>query len=239
MNSIARIVVTFTMPLLILGCGGNKPQQPSPEPQRPVVRVHPVFHTPITRSSTHRPAIQLDIKDDGEFIGRAELYLTVQSSAFPAETWIVLPVNVGDFAGCRTRYVQLPFEVQSKDVLLFNVLDEDGLTDAEEKLVLKACHVGGYCIHFSGKIYAPQLEVIIDPVANVGAEILGDAIINDFRQNKFKNLGIAEYITPPQMPQFPNEANELTLLDSKTLKARVVLKIYGPDSPIEFAAAQR
>lgn len=44
---------------------------------------------------------------------------------------------------------------------------------------------------------------------------------------------------PPQLPQFPNEANEVTLLDSNSLKARVVLKMYGPDSPIEFATAQR
>lgn len=239
MTSTARFVAAFTMSLLMLGCGGNIPPQPPTEPQRPVVRIHPVFHTAITRSSNRRPAIQLDLKDDGEFFGRAELYLTVQSSAFPAETWIVLPVNVGDFAGCRTRYVQLPFEIQSKDVLLFNVLDEDGLTDAEEKLVLKACQASGYCIQLAGLIYAPQLEFIIEPAVDVGAEILGDAIVSDVRQHKFKNLGTAEYITPPQMPQYPNEANELTLLDSKTLKARVVLKMYGPDSPIEFATAQR
>ncbi len=236
MTTTVRFVIAITFPLLILGCGGNKPRPPE---QRPAVRVHPVFHTAITRNSNRRPAIQLDVKNDGEWFGRAELYLTVQSSAFPAETWIVLPVNVGDFAGCRTRYVQLPFEVQPKDVLLFNVLDEDGLTDAEEKLVLKACQAGGYCIHRAGLVYEPKLAFIIEPAVGVGAEILGDAIVSDFRQHKFKNLGTAEYITPPQLPQYPNEANELTLLDSKSLKARVVLKLYGPDSPIEFATAQR
>lgn len=133
---------------------GGRSKAPRVTP-RQAVRLHPVFHTPLTGRSNARPAIQVEVLDESEsWWTRVELYLTVQSSRFPKETQIILPINVGDFVGCRTRFVQLPFEVQEGDVLLFNLLDEDELTPEEEQVLLRACRTAGYAVACAGALYA-------------------------------------------------------------------------------------
>lgn len=60
---------------------------------------HQVFKTALTGQSRSRPAIQVDILDESKYwLFTAKLYLAVQSSRFPAETWVIVPLNVGNFA---------------------------------------------------------------------------------------------------------------------------------------------
>ncbi len=78
---------------------------------------HPIFNTPVSSMQATRPAIQVDVIDDSEVVGTAELYLTVQSSRSDADTRIIFPINVRDFQGCTSRFIQLPFEVETGDSL--------------------------------------------------------------------------------------------------------------------------
>ncbi|MDA1013414.1 MAG: hypothetical protein O3A00_03050, partial [Planctomycetota bacterium] len=73
---------------------------------------HPVFATPVSYQASQYPAIQVDVLDADEtpYLTTAELYLSLQSSRFPDQTRVLLPVNVGDFGGCPSRFVVLPFE---------------------------------------------------------------------------------------------------------------------------------
>jgi hypothetical protein len=81
--------------------------------------IRPVFHIPVSGQSFARPAVLVEILDDTELggLGTAELYLSVQSSRFPSDVQVILPVNRGSFRGCKYRFVQLPFEVEEGDTL--------------------------------------------------------------------------------------------------------------------------
>lgn len=234
--SCAALLIIFTMFLVaVVLRGGSK--APAVTPQQ-AVRLHPVFHTPLTGHSSARPAIQVEVLDESEsWWTRAELYLTVQSSRFPKETQIILPINVGDFAGCRTRFIQLPFEVQEGDVLLFNLLDEDELTSEEEQMLLGACRTAGYGVVCAGALYAPAAARLTAPVLTKTAAILGQVVLQDIRQHKFEHYGDAEFIVPWELPQRPQDANKLTLLNDRNY-AYLVLKLYGPPTPIPLAASE-
>jgi hypothetical protein len=208
------------------GCGTER----SPRP----VTVHPVFRTPVTGKSSSRPAVQVDILDESEhWFGTAELYLTVQSSRFPESTWIVLPLNIGDFSGCRSRFVQLPFEVQSGDLLLFNLLDNDELAAEQEDLILEGCRGCGFCVLVAGEVFCPTAAMIVAPVIPIATEILGQAVVADVHMHCFDNMGTAEYPVPKTLPSEPQQAAKLSLLDDSN-RARVVLKIFGPDELLPF-----
>ena len=239
-NSRLHFSALFAFVVILSGCGGSGPVLPEPivetldKPAPPPRIIHPVFHTVVTAESSSRPAIQVDVLDASEsFLTTAELYLAVQSSRFPAETWVLLPINVGDFSGCRLRYVQLPFEVEPGDNVVFNLLDDDNLSDAEEKAILKGCRAAGYCISVAGQIYCPKASAIITPLSATSADILGTAILTDCTQHKFDNYGTAEYIVPKSMPSEPQQANKLSVLDGSNY-ARVALRIYAP--PQELGA---
>ncbi|MGH7138049.1 MAG: hypothetical protein ACREHD_20045 [Pirellulales bacterium] len=227
MNRIAFWLALST--LVAGGCGrfGNPATTPA-------VPAHPVFHTPVSGQPQARPAIQVKILDDSEWgFFTAELYLAVQSSRFPAETWVILPLNVGDFAGCRERYVQLPFEVTHSDQLVFNLLDEDKLTEEQEKLVLHGCRAGGYCVLVAGKIYTPELGLILQPVATAATELLGSAIIDEISLHYFHNRGTAEFVVQLPLPADPQSANNLSLMDRGN-NVPVVLRLYGPPTSLQF-----
>ena len=211
--------------LVFAGCGGEAASD---------VPSHPVFDTPLSGQSHARPALQVDIKDASEDIFfTAELYIAVQSSRFPQDTWVLLPLNVGDFAGSRTRFVQLPFEVQPNDTLLFNLLDNDKLSREQERLVLKGCRSAGYCLLVAGAIYCPQAAHIARPVVPVASEVLGQAVISEVGMHYFENFGTAEYIVPPILPNTPHAANELSVR-SESNYVPAVLKLYGPSDHLIF-----
>ena len=218
------------------GCSRSKQAtEPASVKVKPVA-YHPVFRTPVTGTSLMRPAIQveiLDARENGLLRTTAELYLTVQSSRFPAETWVVLPINVGEFAGCRVRFIQLPFEVEPRDNLVFNLLDEDDLSDADVTALLGACRATGYCVSIAGKVYCPQASSFISPAAHAASEILGDVVVADASQHKFENYGVAEFIVPSSLPTEPQEANRLSLVDSSNY-SRMVIKLYSPPNPLDF-----
>ena len=223
------------------GCGrsdsadATKSAEPDRDSAAPAIVVHPVFQTQISGRSSARPAIQVDIKDASEdFFFTAELYLAVQTSRFPSETWVLLPLNIGDFAGAQTRFVQLPFEVSEGDTLLFNLLDNDEINEELEELVLEGCAASGYCLLVAGKIYAPPVANILEPAVPIAARILGTSILHDVGLHNFENFGTAEFIVPNHLPSQPHQANELSIRNSSNY-VPVVLKIYGPRESIVFS----
>ncbi len=188
---------------------------------------HPIFKTPLTGNVGARPAIQVDVVDDSEMFGTAELYLTVQSSRFSEDVRLIFPVNRGDFIGCRSRFIQLPFEVVDGDVILFNMLDEDDLSPAEEKNLLDACRAGGYCLEIAGYFVAPSLTLLARPAFCSASEIVGEGIVIHYRENTFKNVGVGEYIVQSSRPRAPNEANRVTLVQQPS-RARAHVRVYFP-----------
>jgi len=227
-----RVIALLLLILLAAsGCTSAHVAQKIPVPDM----IHPIFHTSVSGSSPARPAIQIDIKDATEdFLFTAELYLSVQSSRFPSNTRILMPLNVGDFAGARTRFVQLPFEVREDETLLFNLLDNDGLSHDQEQMVLKGCRATGYCLLIGGEVYCPGSAALAQPVVNIAAQIIGEAIVQDIALHYFENFGTAEYIVPRYLPGKPHQANELSIRNEANY-VPAVLKIYGPAEELEFS----
>lgn len=196
---------------------------------------HPIMGTPVTGTSASRPAIQVDIIDASEWAGTAELYLAVQSSRSPSDCWTLLPINVGDFSGCMSRFVQLPFEVEPGDTVLFNLLDDDGLSSEEEGHIITACRGAGYCIWLAGTIYQPGLKAFVSPKLTANAsELLGKSVLDDVENDKFDNYGVAEFIVQDSLPATPSQANKLSLIDEGKY-VRVQLRLYGPASPLPLS----
>jgi hypothetical protein len=99
------------------------------------------------------------------------------------------------------------------------------------------CRLSGYCVLAGGALYAPSAAKLIHPVMPGIAAALGEAVVSSFSLAKFENLGQETDITPPSLPRQPNEANRLTLLNDSHY-ARVQLRIYGPETPLAFQAAE-
>ena len=211
----------------------------SSSPDVPKPLKHPVFATPVSRESPSYPAVQVDVLDADEtpFLTTAELYLSLQSSRFPDQTRVLLPVNVGDFGGVTSRFVVLPFEPVPGDEWIINLVDDDDLTDEEEAAILAASRVSGFCVWKGVNIYATK-QTLAQPARvieeNEGefftqqAEILGKAVAASISSGKFDNYGSAKYVVPSNIPRSPRDANKLTILDGT--KARANLRIYFQDS---------
>lgn len=192
---------------------------------------HPLFKTPLSGDSYARPAILVDVLDESEFWGTAELYLKVQSSRFPSDVAVVFPINRGDFVGCRSRFIQLPFEVADGDLLLLNVLDEQSLSAEQEAVLLKACESVGYCLAYGAHICRPDLGRLIEPGFMGVARVVGDGIVMELQSNPFRNMGSAEYIVQTSRPNQPQDANPVTLLSSSNY-GRAQVRIYFPNLPL-------
>lgn len=188
---------------------------------------HPIFNTPLTAAAASRPAVLVTITDESEDLGTAEIYLAVQSSRFPADTRILLPVNLGDFAGCSKRYIALPFEVADGDNLIFNLIDEDGLSESQENVRLDACQTSGYCLAIASAIYRPEIGSLVKPLTDEVSELLGQGIVLGLRDATFEPIGAAEFIVGHDRPHGPQLANQLTLLDSGSY-SRGSLRVYFP-----------
>lgn len=186
---------------------------------------HPIFSTPISGEDYARPAIRIDVRDDSEIFGRAELYLSVQSSHFPRNTYVLFPVNRGDFQGCRSRFIQLPFEVNSGDQILFNLLDDDKL-GANESCVLDASRAAGYCLVIAGNIVRPDLSRLLEPAFMSASQVIGNSVVLHFQQNPFENMGVGEFIVQDSRPTSPQEANQIAILNGNY--ARATVRVYYP-----------
>jgi hypothetical protein len=208
-----------------MGCSNQ--QSPLSVPDTLKEYTHPLFATPVSTKTSIRPAVQVDILDASEgWLFTAELYMAVQSSRFPEGTWVVLPLNRGDFEGVTKRFIQLPFEVREGDSIVFNLLDNDGLGFKDEMLIVGACKATGYCIFRAGQAYQPVVAAIAKPAINIAADSVATLILEECHLHQFDNYGAAEYIVPAQLPGTPNLANQLTVLDNSRY-ARVQLKLYG------------
>jgi hypothetical protein len=199
--------------------------------------IHPVFHTPVSGKSVARPAVLVEVLDDTELhgLGTAELYLSVQSSRFPNDVQVILPVNRGSFRGCKYRFVQLPFEVEDGDILALDLIDDNQMTPEQEQLVLQACRAGGFCIQVGGAIMQPEIDWIVRPTTAAAAEAMGQGIVLTFHDSPFRNFGRATFIVQHDRPRFPQEANLVTLLDTSNY-SRATVKVYFPDSSLLFDA---
>ncbi len=193
---------------------------------------HPVFKTPLSGNASSRPAVFVDILDRSEILGDAELYLSVQSSRSPSGVNVLFPLNVGDFRGCMSRYIQLPFEVETGDELLLNLLDEDGLSGEDEKLVLDASKAAGYCVAIACSVYRPNLEQLISPGAISVAGILGNAVVQGLKNDCFENFGKGEFIVHSSRPAMPRDANRISLLDTKN-RVNAQVRVYFPISKLQ------
>jgi len=200
--------------------------------------IHPVFNTPVSGQSSARPAVLVEILDDTELggLGTAELYLSVQSSRFPSTVHVILPINRGDFRGCKYRFVQLPFEVVEGDTLALDLVDDNQMTPEQEELVLGASRAGGFCIQRGGAILQPELHWIVRPTTVVVSEVVGQGIVLKLRDSPFRNFGRATFIVQQSCPKRPHEANPVALLDSGNY-SRATVKVYFPDSPLSFGPA--
>ena len=199
--------------------------------------IHPVFHTPVSGQSSARPAVLVEILNDTERgIETAELYLSVQSSRFPSNVQVILPINRGNFRGCKYRFVQLPFEVEEGDTLAFDLVDNDEMTLEQEELVLGASRAGGFCIQLGGAIMQPELDWIVRPTTTAVSEVVGQGIVLKFRDSPFRNFGRATFIVQQSYPKLPHEANPVALLDVNNY-SRATVKVYFPDSPLSFDPA--
>jgi hypothetical protein len=201
--------------------------------------VHPVFQTPVSGNFSARPAVLVEVLDDTERGGleTAELYLSVQSSRFPSEVQVILPINRGSFRGCKYRFVQLPFEVEDGDTLALDLVDDDQMTPEQEQLVLDACRAGGFCIQVGSAIIQPELDWIVRPTTVAVSEVVGQGIVLKFRDSPFRNFGRATFIVQQDRPRFPHDANPIALLDDNYSRAKVT--VYFPDSARSFGAVNQ
>lgn len=230
-----------TMLLVFTGCAQ---ESAPPPPGTTAVQslplpppLHPVLHTPVTGNPINRPAVLVDVLDDSEsWFSSAELYLSVQSSQFPASTRVLLPINIGDFEGCRTRFVQLPFEVAPEDHLVFELLDDDVLSAEDEQRIVTGCRLTGYCLLIGGSVYAPSAAKVAAPLMEPAADFLGEAILGSLSMSAFECIGKARFTVTGPLPEQPHKANPLTLLDDSRY-CRVQLQIfYGPPAPPDLPA---
>ena len=85
---------TLAIGLLLTGCGEL---EDATSAGRPVATyIHPVFGTVVSDVSPVRPVVLVELLDASEsYFGDAVLYLTVQSSRFPDQTRLLLPLNRG------------------------------------------------------------------------------------------------------------------------------------------------
>lgn len=229
------VVVTILAALIFDGSAPPfNPPNPGGAATAPKLRFHPDLGTPITGESSWRPAILVTILDDSEsWFGTAELYLAAQSSRMPGGNRVLLPLNVGQMQGCTVRFVQLPFEVLPGDVIVFDLLDEDSLGNADETLLLNSCKSLGWCLWLGGKVFVPPaVGMFVDPgVGAVAGGSIGEAILANLARDVFDNYGAAQFVVPNSLPATPAMANKVAIID-KSNYSRATLQIYGPLSTL-------
>lgn len=182
----------------------------------------PIF---VSREGAVYPAIQVDLLDAIETwpFTTAELYLSLQSSRFPDQTLVLLPINVGDFSGVASRFVILPFEAIPGDEWTINLLDDDHLSDEEEKTVLACSRLAGMCVWHGIHVYPVRVDESNDADGfTQQTELVGRAIAQS--SEKFDNYGTAKFVVPKSLPHNARDANVLTILDGT--KARANIRVF-------------
>jgi hypothetical protein len=205
---------------------------------------HPTFHTPITYDSFRRFALKTNLipgEDQWFEFEEDELYLQISSNKFPPKTYVLMPVKVGEGnQGTISRYMQLPFEVNSGDKITFKLIEEDGLEEEQSELLFKSFETAGFCIGKQLKIYAPSIEFVerltvataADQAAfNDAFNAIGEVLISRLKRNAFEPFGEATYIVPDDVSTDPSNPIEVPLNDDDT--PRLIIQIYAPDETLQ------
>lgn len=198
---------------------------------------NPVFDTPLTLSPDARPAIQVEIVDADThvlFNGYYSFYLSVQSSRFTnSETRVLFPLNVGNFKGCTSKFVQLPFEVDDGDNLVLDLVYESGLSDDERKLVLNLGRATGYFVARAHACYSYRAKGMEPAYARLGELLAEEYTLKN--PESFKNLAKAECLIQSSRPRSPQQANRITLIEDSGAKklVRAHVRLYYPSSPLQ------
>ena len=211
------LLAPLAVALLACGCSSNEDAaepidvpavaaEPAPPPTVPLRLM-----SGDPPAGTVRPAVRIHLEDQTEsWFGNAELYLTVQSSRFDANTLLVLPINVGEFRGVEDRFVDLPFAVAPGDTLVFNLLDDDKLGSEGEAALIGAGRVAGYAVVLAGSLYEPT-AVRFAAAGGAAGALTGKAVGLSWRRDAFDNYGTAEYRVPPALPATEGAANEIAI----------------------------
>ena len=217
-------VIGTVVLVLVLGCGSEDlpPKEDSLSVSRSVPVNHPLFKTPVlSNRSLANVSVEI-LQDRGDYTTRGELFLVVQSSRFPSETIILMPLSD---RGVPDTYLELPFSITPGDEVSFVLVDDDYLTDDEARAVAAAARVAGYCVVQAAVIQQPSLEIAA-PLSNAVIDELITPTNVKLQGNEFEYLSSARYVVPDKLPVSPYVANELTLV-SETNKADAVVRVYA------------
>lgn len=175
------------------------------------------------KSPAKQPWVSVEILDDSEsYFSTAELYLSVTTSRTNDER-VLIPINVGPNSGRRSLFVELPFYVQSRDTVIFELLDEDELSDSDVEAILAGARIvltaqGIFSGNPKQKAIAATGRLLLDQFGP-GLKLVSKATINGF-----DNLGRVRYVVPKEIPAVPQDANPLTIREGT--HARAELRIY-------------
>jgi hypothetical protein len=185
----------------------------------------------VSKRSTTQPVVlrtyvEVDIIDPWEFFGEAELYLMVQQSSRP-DIDILIPMNVGKLPKYHA-FVELPFVPRDGDVLKFALLDDDRLSNAEEKALLDSARATGYLIWIGAKVYAAGHGVSLPAGTKEATQELVKALalsyVLECDRHKFQDYGHGQYIVPHERPATPKDANTVTIKNGNT--AKMDIRVY-------------
>lgn len=176
-------------------------------------------------------AINVTILDDSEFWPgcKAELYLKVFDKSKP-ENFLLCPLNVGGLdSGSKTRMFRTPFVFDSKHhtILRFELLDDDSMSEEQEKLLVDATKQLCQIIHTTAGVYAvpnPMSGAMLikssEPVENLLKTGIRALKIN-LDEIKFEHMGQKDYILfHPSHPDLPVN-NSFAIIDGKKARCEV------------------
>lgn len=199
-------------------------------------------------SSPSPPAqasLVIEILDASEgFSTTAELYLQVSGNEEFGEMNLLYPLNIGSQSGQHIFYKKLPLKLAPDDELSFNLLDEDGLSDDEEKVLFTASQATGFVFLIAGKCYiyhkigvvVPLEYEHIKPLINDLTEIL----VLNMNQHPFDAYGHATYIRPWWIPKKPKDSNWIEIFDTNGITSgkftRARVKVYYPNATHAYSS---
>lgn len=169
----------------------------------------------------------------------AELYLKVTSTVYQ-DVQLMAPLNVGGSRGHERFVIHSPFihHGQKDETLVFELLDDDELSDAQVDVLSGAVGTAGYILYRAGQSYAvTQGMVLPDEGAEVSRVLARNgsrvALSHFFVGSNFDSFGSAEYVVEEIPPASARDATRLTVVD-RTLtgaKAKLHIRIHYIPAP--------
>jgi hypothetical protein len=178
--------------------------------------------------------IEIQIVNDREMFGKAELYLKVESSLYP-DYPMLYPINVGENSGRQEKILRTPFIHQGKtdETLMMEILDEDGLSSEQEEAIQRIVESGANLIWHGGKLYAGKNGVELPPAAQADlvtiATLTSGLILETLGKHMFDSYGIAEYKSSPNPTINLRDSNILTI-NYEGDEAIAKIRVYYPNA---------